>query len=330
MHQVRPAAVAAAGVFGFLVARALVYGIGTTIYWVASGVPSSGPTPTPRRWHCRGRGVLPVFSWTPLSRSQSESSWPFGVFRSEAICGWRRLSAAEQSLRHWGCARGGVQVAIRLGNLATPPGVGSGGLYNLTPIDLQPIYLVMSALSLTVVHLPLVVLAAVLLGFGSAATGPRHPSAAFSTRSERLADPDCYFAGFAAKLDLWCAPRQVPGLRLNGVVTQLSSNKGLFVVYAIVRAGGGQEKVEVGTIVVLDRSPPTGRHHRAHSCAVASTATPSPTTPRRSRRSTVKAEVVGDERGPKIVIHKFKGQTGYKKRQGHRADLTRVRSPRIK
>ncbi|MBN9520366.1 bL21 family ribosomal protein, partial [bacterium] len=41
------------------------------------------------------------------------------------------------------------------------------------------------------------------------------------------------------------------------------------------------------------------------------------------------AEVVREERGPKIVIQKFKNKTGYKKRQGHRQDLTRVKITKI-
>jgi large subunit ribosomal protein L21 len=45
---------------------------------------------------------------------------------------------------------------------------------------------------------------------------------------------------------------------------------------------------------------------------------------------TVTAEVLGEERGPKIVIQKFKNKTGYKKRQGHRQDLTRVKVTGIK
>ena len=35
--------------------------------------------------------------------------------------------------------------------------------------------------------------------------------------------------------------------------------------------------------------------------------------------------VVGDEKGPKINILKFKNKTGYRKRQGHRAKLTAVK-----
>jgi len=38
----------------------------------------------------------------------------------------------------------------------------------------------------------------------------------------------------------------------------------------------------------------------------------------------VTAEVLKDLRGPKISIQKFKNKTGYKVRQGHRQELTRV------
>ncbi|MDR6892936.1 large subunit ribosomal protein L21 [Falsarthrobacter nasiphocae] len=40
---------------------------------------------------------------------------------------------------------------------------------------------------------------------------------------------------------------------------------------------------------------------------------------------TVTAEVVENLRGPKIVIQKYKNKTGYKKRQGFRAALTKVK-----
>ena len=45
---------------------------------------------------------------------------------------------------------------------------------------------------------------------------------------------------------------------------------------------------------------------------------------------TVTAEVITDLRGPKIVIQKFKNKTGYKKRQGHRQELTRIKITSIK
>ena len=41
--------------------------------------------------------------------------------------------------------------------------------------------------------------------------------------------------------------------------------------------------------------------------------------------SSVTAEIVRDEKGPKINILKFKNKTGFRKRQGHRAQLTAVK-----
>jgi large subunit ribosomal protein L21 len=97
-----------------------------------------------------------------------------------------------------------------------------------------------------------------------------------------------------------------------------------------VRAGGRQEKVEVGTVVVLDRIKADengnvqlvpvlhvdGENITHDASALA--------------KITVTAEVLGDERGPKIVIQKFKNKTGYKKRQGHRQELTRIKVTSIK
>jgi large subunit ribosomal protein L21 len=40
---------------------------------------------------------------------------------------------------------------------------------------------------------------------------------------------------------------------------------------------------------------------------------------------TVTAEVLQDLRGPKIVIQKYKNKTGYKKRQGFRSELTKLK-----
>jgi len=102
------------------------------------------------------------------------------------------------------------------------------------------------------------------------------------------------------------------------------------VVYAVVRAGGRQEKVEVGTIVVLDRQQaqigdtielPAVLHVDGETVT---------TDADKLAKVTVTAEVLGEERGPKIVIQKFKNKTGYKKRQGHRQDLTRVKITGIK
>ena len=44
----------------------------------------------------------------------------------------------------------------------------------------------------------------------------------------------------------------------------------------------------------------------------------------------VEAKVVGHERGPKLRVVKFKPKRGYKRRNGHRQDLTRIEITSIK
>ncbi|GAA1348187.1 50S ribosomal protein L21 [Falsarthrobacter nasiphocae] len=97
------------------------------------------------------------------------------------------------------------------------------------------------------------------------------------------------------------------------------------MVYAIVRAGGRQEKVSVGDLVTLDRvaSQPGGTIELPALLLVDGDKITSSAD--ELAKVTVTAEVVENLRGPKIVIQKYKNKTGYKKRQGFRAALTKVK-----
>ena len=97
------------------------------------------------------------------------------------------------------------------------------------------------------------------------------------------------------------------------------------VVYAVVRAGGRQEKVEVGTIVTTDRIRPDAEGNVTFAPVMLVDGSSITTDAEALAKVTVVGEVLGDLRGPKIVIQKFKNKTGYKKRQGHRQELTRVK-----
>ena len=97
------------------------------------------------------------------------------------------------------------------------------------------------------------------------------------------------------------------------------------MVYAIVRAGGRQEKVAVGDVLEIDR---------LHAEPGASVDLPvlllvdgADVTSDRDALAgaTVTAEVVAETKGPKIDILKYKNKTGYKRRLGHRQRLTQVR-----
>ncbi|SJN43037.1 LSU ribosomal protein L21p [Microbacterium esteraromaticum] len=97
-----------------------------------------------------------------------------------------------------------------------------------------------------------------------------------------------------------------------------------------MRAGGRQEKVEVGTIVQLDRVRATQGEKIELPAVLLVDGTTVTTDADKLAKVSVTAEVLGDLRGPKIVIQKYKNKTGYKKRQGHRQELTRVKITGIK
>ena len=102
------------------------------------------------------------------------------------------------------------------------------------------------------------------------------------------------------------------------------------MVYAIVRAGGRQEKVSVGDLVTLDRVPGEAGSSFQLPALLLVDGDKVTSAAQDLAKVTVTAEIVENLRGPKIVIQKFKNKTGYKKRQGHRQDLTRVKVTGIK
>jgi large subunit ribosomal protein L21 len=96
-------------------------------------------------------------------------------------------------------------------------------------------------------------------------------------------------------------------------------------VYAIVKAGGRQEKVAVGDTVVVDR---------IDAAIGASVSFPALlvvdgdaiTSDSKSLSSVkVTGEVLAELKGPKIDILRYKNKTGYRRRQGFRAKQTRVK-----
>jgi len=102
------------------------------------------------------------------------------------------------------------------------------------------------------------------------------------------------------------------------------------MVYAIVKAGGRQEKVSVGDIVVVDRLKVQAGDTVELPALLLVDGDNITSAAKDLAKVKVTAEVVRDERGPKIIILKYKNKTGYRKRQGHRQDLTRLKVTGIK
>ena len=99
-------------------------------------------------------------------------------------------------------------------------------------------------------------------------------------------------------------------------------------MYAVVETGGKQYKVEKGTTLLVDRLK-EDEGSKVNLRAVAF----------RDKEMVlgsdlekvqVEAKVVGHERGEKIRVFKYRAKKTYRKRQGHRSELTRLEIADIK
>jgi large subunit ribosomal protein L21 len=96
-------------------------------------------------------------------------------------------------------------------------------------------------------------------------------------------------------------------------------------VYAIVRAGGRQEKVSVGDVLTVDRLDGAAGDTLKLIPLMLVDGADVTTGAEALGKVSVTAEIVEAVKGPKIIIQKYKNKTGYKKRQGHRQQLTRIK-----
>ena len=96
-------------------------------------------------------------------------------------------------------------------------------------------------------------------------------------------------------------------------------------MYAIIRAGGKQAKVKAGDVIEIER---------VKDAAESMTFTPilvvgedgSTLTDRESLSGArVVAEVLGETKGDKIDIFKYKNKSGYRRHIGHRQKYTQIR-----
>jgi large subunit ribosomal protein L21 len=101
-------------------------------------------------------------------------------------------------------------------------------------------------------------------------------------------------------------------------------------MYAIVKTGGKQYRVEQGQSLLVERLPvPEGDSLTLDPLLFVDGSKVVDQVEGLSS-VTVEARVVGHERGPKLRVVKFKPKRGYKRRTGHRQELTRIEVVGIK
>lgn len=91
--------------------------------------------------------------------------------------------------------------------------------------------------------------------------------------------------------------------------------------YAIISLGGKQYRVSEGQRLLVDRLPTEdGKSFTPDVLLVGGNGSPSLA----PKDATVTVKVLGQQRGPKIRIGKYKKRTGYKRHTGFRAALTQI------
>jgi len=98
--------------------------------------------------------------------------------------------------------------------------------------------------------------------------------------------------------------------------------------YAVIETGGKQYRVEKGSTLLVDRlSAKEGDKIDLRPVAFRDKEM---VLGEDLEKVKVEAKVAGHERGPKIRVFKYKPKKGYRKRAGHRSELTRLEITDVK
>jgi large subunit ribosomal protein L21 len=99
--------------------------------------------------------------------------------------------------------------------------------------------------------------------------------------------------------------------------------------YAVIESGGKQYKVEQGSSLLVDRLN-AGEGDVVALRAVLFRDKEVVAEPKELERVKVEAKVAEHLRGPKIKVFKYKPKKGYRRRAGHRSELTRLEVTELK
>ncbi|MEU5992888.1 50S ribosomal protein L21 [Spirillospora sp. NPDC047418] len=101
-------------------------------------------------------------------------------------------------------------------------------------------------------------------------------------------------------------------------------------MYAIVRAGGRQEKVTVDDVLTVDKLAGEVGSTVTFPAVLVVDGDDVVSKAADLARYQVTAEILGAVKGPKINIMHYRNKTGYKRRMGHRQPYTEVKITGIK
>jgi len=100
--------------------------------------------------------------------------------------------------------------------------------------------------------------------------------------------------------------------------------------YAVIESGGKQYRVEKGSSLLVDRLSAKEGEVVALRAVMFRDDDDLVAAPKELEKVKVEAKVAEHLRGPKIKVFKYKPKKGYRRRAGHRSELTRVEVTELK
>ena len=101
-------------------------------------------------------------------------------------------------------------------------------------------------------------------------------------------------------------------------------------MYAVVESGGKQYRVEKGTSLLVDRLPGEAGEKINLRAVMFRGGKDVVVEPSELDKVKVEAVVAGHERGAKLRVFKYRAKKGYRRRAGHRSELTRLEVTEVK
>src|SRR5438876_3312711 len=100
-------------------------------------------------------------------------------------------------------------------------------------------------------------------------------------------------------------------------------------MYAVIKAGGKQQRVKPGDVIEVELMHHDGERIELHPILVVDDEGKTHYG-KEAQRAVVVAKLVGEQKGDKVKVFKYRPKTGYSRRQGHRQLMTLLEIEDIK
>ena len=101
-------------------------------------------------------------------------------------------------------------------------------------------------------------------------------------------------------------------------------------MYAVIRAGGKQYRVAEGDVIQIEKVDGDSKTLEFEPLLVVDDTGNTTSSKSDLAKATVSAEVLGEEKGEKIKVFKYKNKSRYRRTAGHRQKYTAIRIAGIK